>query len=273
MIRQLFASLSSLGACSTTPWHAASARCRKAVVYGLIFLSCTAVASQPTSASADTGNEDRFSGFEIRVIRPKFFTKTFRFEVGVQVWAILNNPFIYTFMGAGNVAFHFNEALAAEVSGAWGQSINKQEKTTLKKDFQINTIIHRTQHIVIGSLLWTPFYGKFQTSSERLIYYDFFLIGSGGITGINYQYDHCTKREDQVDISPQLKSYPAWSVGLGQKIFISKTTALRWDGRYTPYYATEGDGSCFNRSGQSQESSARKMKENIVVSFGISRFF
>ena len=88
------------------------------------------------------------------------------------------------------MTYHFSEALGLEVAGSYGISIDKNDKTLLKEEFDINTIILRTEYIVSGALLWTPVYGKFQTDEGSLIYFDTFLSFGGGLTGIDYQYDH-----------------------------------------------------------------------------------
>ena len=60
------------------------------------------------------------------------------------------------------MTYHFSEALGLEVAGSYGISIDKNDKTLLKEEFDINTIILRTEYIVSGALLWTPVYGKFK---------------------------------------------------------------------------------------------------------------
>ncbi|MCY4444647.1 MAG: outer membrane beta-barrel domain-containing protein [Proteobacteria bacterium] len=225
--------------------------------------------------------DDRFDDFEIRVIRPKYFTKSFRLETGLQGVAIFNHPFIYTYMGHLNLTFHFNEALALEASGYYGLSLDRNAKTELNSKFLIQTIIHRTQHIGMGSILWTPFYGKFQTSANKLVYFDFFLTGGGGVTGISYQYDHCSQGEQtsQPKLSKKLVHYPTANLGGGQKVFLTKNIAIRWDILYMPYRLRESDGLCVQtaqpdtNAGASAQADKKRWKVNYVFKLGVSRFF
>lgn len=229
---------------------------------------------------AADNNSDRFRNFEIRVIRPKYFTKTKKFEIGVQAAAIINHTFIYTYMGHLNLTYHLNEALAFEAGYMYGLSFERGAKTTLKDKFKINTIIHRPQQIATGALIWTPFYGKFQTFSKNLTYFDFFTSLGGGITAIDHQFDHCLENRgsDQSNsLKPQLNTYPTMAIGAGQKIYLSKKTGVRWDVNYTPYLLKEGDGGC--QSGESgstddsETSQEESRQDHVLVKIGISRFF
>ena len=42
--------------------------------------------------------DKRFKDIEIRVIRPKYFAKRSKFELGAQATVITNQTFIYTFL-------------------------------------------------------------------------------------------------------------------------------------------------------------------------------
>ena len=49
-------------------------------------------------AYAQSDEDQRFENVEIRVVRPRFFNKRKRFELGTQFSAIMNETFIYTFL-------------------------------------------------------------------------------------------------------------------------------------------------------------------------------
>ena len=241
---------------------------------GVIVLGILMVSLGEVQAATDP---DRFKGFEIRVIRPKYLTKSLRFEIGAQATAILNHPFIYSYLGSANLTFHLNEALAIEAAGAWGVSLDRRAKESLKDTFKINTIIHRTQYISTGSLIWTPFYGKLQTFSKKLIYFDFFLTAGGGVTGVDYQYDHCKqgRGETTTALTPKVIPYPTVAGGGGQKIYITKKTALRWDLNYMLFFTDSADANCNQGSSTSNSETPTKTtnKANVVLKLGVSRFF
>jgi outer membrane beta-barrel protein len=236
----------------------------------VIVLSLEAVvAGRAFSASQDK----RFKDIEIRVIRPKYFSKSSKFELGAQATVITNQTFIYTFMASGLMTFHFSEALGLEVAGSYGVSLDKNDKTLLKDEFDINTIIFRTEYIFSGALLWTPIYGKFQTDEGSLIYFDTFLSFGGGLTGIDYQYDHCPTvnfNEEPLDVpTPQTKSYPTFFGGLGQRFFLNKTTAFRWDARMMFFSYDLAHGEC---NQEFAEEGLTNSQQNVTIQIGASKF-
>src|SRR5690606_3852451 len=108
-------------------------------------------------------------------IRPRYFAKRQRLELGTQGLVVTNQTFIYTYMLSGILTYHFSEQLGLELMGAWGSSVDKEDKNTLDSSFNIKTQIVRSKTMLIGNALWTPIYGKYQLSSGRLIYFDTFL--------------------------------------------------------------------------------------------------
>lgn len=218
--------------------------------------------------------DKRFKDIEIRVIRPKYFAKRSKFELGAQATIITNQTFIYTFLASGLMTYHFSEALGLEVAGSYGISIDKNDKTLLKEEFDINTIILRTEYIVSGALLWTPVYGKFQTDEGSLIYFDTFLSFGGGLTGIDYQYDHCptinVKTDEAIAVpTPQTVSYPTFFGGIGQRFFLNKNTAFRWDARYMFFQYDPIDGSC---NPEEAVAGATANQNNVTIQIGASKF-
>jgi hypothetical protein len=69
--------------------------------------------------------EPKFQGYDIRVIRPRYFVKDSRFEAGLGVSAIMNQSFIYSFLGTGIATWHFSETLAVEGQASYGKSFDR----------------------------------------------------------------------------------------------------------------------------------------------------
>jgi outer membrane beta-barrel protein len=218
--------------------------------------------------------EGQFDKYEIRVIRPKYFSKTGRIETGAQLSVVMNQSFIYTYLATGILTYHLNELFAIEGAGAYGFSIDKDDKKSLDSKFKIKTQLLRTQYFFEGGLLYTPVYGKYQLSTGRVIYLDTFFAIGGGMTGVNYLYDHCPKAADQpnpataIDPPPPVtKGYPTVFFGGGQRIFLDKKTAIRWDVRAHTFSANTADGACFPDGG-----GASKVVTNITMQLGAGYF-
>ena len=223
-------------------------------------------------AQSDDQPKGQFESYEVRVIRPKYFTKARRAEVGAQMSVIMNQTFIYTYLMTGVLNYHFTESLGLEVDGSYGLSLDKEDKGILKKPpTSINTTILRTQYQMLGGLVWTPLYGKYQLASGRLIYFDTFLIGGGGLTGIDYQYDHCIKSPSGRTAdppAPQTKSYVGGMFGIGQRFFINKSLSLRFEVRDNFFSVDSRDGSCDPEYADSEMTTTN----NITMQFGASKF-
>ncbi|MCY4379960.1 MAG: outer membrane beta-barrel domain-containing protein [Proteobacteria bacterium] len=240
----------------------------------LILCGFSALFIIPTD-TVQANDQERFNNIEIRVIRPKYFTKSGKFELGLQGSAIVNHSFIYIFHGNMNLTYHLSEGIAFEGSGNFGVSVPRQEKNILQtRPFSIRTIIHRTQHVALGSFLITPVYGKFQLGS-RLTYFDFFLTFGGGISGIEYTSDDCKSAEGGSKASrkaatTRVANYPTMAVGGGQKIFINKHVAIRWDINYMGFWSNTKDSVCNDNK---QVTGRNELESNVSIKLGISRFF
>jgi outer membrane beta-barrel protein len=220
--------------------------------------------------------ETRFDNYEIRVIRPRYFSKRSKFELGVTGSVITNQTFIYTYLLSGALTYHFTDIFGLELSGTYGKSFPKEDMTTLRTDdFKIRTQILRTKYMMEGALLYTPIYGKYQLSTGRLIYFDTFLAAGAGSTGVEYLYDHCeaTKKDESgrdvpTDVpAPTVMSYPTFVIGGGQRYFLNKRDGLRWDVKLHHFSYNEKDGGC-----PIENLDSELQQDNVTFQFGVSRF-
>jgi outer membrane beta-barrel protein len=222
-----------------------------------------------------TANADQFDDYEIRVIRPKYFQKKGRFELGAQVAAIMNETFVYTYLASGLMTYHFNEYFALEGMAAYGFSLDREEKDTLQNQFDIRTQIFRTTYALEGNILWTPIYGKWQLPTGRLIYFDSYLSVGGGINGIYWNYeDFCVQTNTAGGgIAPipanATVAYPAFSVGFGQRYFLNKFLAIKWDIRNHFVIYNVADTEC----AVNPTVTGTDVHNNVTLQFGASRFF
>ena len=110
-----------------------------------------------------------------------------------------------------------------------------------------------------------------------MIYFDTYLHFGGGLTGINWQYsDFCvaTKVDPNSSETPIPEdttiSYPTIVVGLGQRYFVTKRTAIKWDIRNHSMIYNLGDTAC---NPDVDESSGTDIHHNITMQIGYSKFF
>jgi outer membrane beta-barrel protein len=226
----------------------------------------------PPSSTLAQDNQEKFEDYEIRVIRPKYFQKSGRFELGAQFNAVMNETFIYTFLATGLMTYHFNEILAIEGAASYGFSINKEDKRILFDEYRVRTQIFRTTYMLEAALQWTPIYGKWQLPSGRLVYFDTFLAGGGGLTGVEWKYsDFCsTPAAGTYDLpADTLKSYPTFLIGGGQRFYVRRDVAVKWDIRSHWVMYDKLDAECNPEAA----SSSSDLHTNITMQLGASKFF
>jgi len=248
----------------STQFHKAVARL--ALVVALFSAHCVLYASEKN------GLEDElFEEYEIRVIRPRYFIKSSRLELGGQMAVVMNQTFIYTYLMTGILTYHFNELFAFEGSGAFGFSLDKEDKRILDSEFDINTQIIREKYNLTGGLVWTPIYGKYQLSSGRLIYFDTFVSGGFGTFGVEHRFDHCQDINSTAitDIpSNKTVSYPGFYVGIGQRFFLDKHISVRWDVRDKIFNYSTKDTACDPNTTDAET----KSHQNVTMQLGASYF-
>ena len=213
--------------------------------------------------------EEQFSEFEIRVIRPRYFIKRNKFELGLSGSVITSQTFIYTFLGAATLGYHINDAFGIELLGMVGASIDKEDTTDLDQTFNIKTQILRTSMVYTGSLMWTPIYGKYQLASGRLIYFDMYLLGGMGLTEAEHRFIQCSRDASQAPPPPKTVGYTTYAFGLGQRFFLSKEDSIKWDVKDHLFFVSNQDSKCPDTEVAEVESTTN----NITISIGYSRFF
>lgn len=233
-----------------------------------------------TFSESVVAKDNRFENVEIRVIRPRYFNKRGRFELGAELSTVMNETFIYTYLATGMMAYHFSETLALEFSGAFGFSIDKEDKRLLFEEFEIKTKIFRTLYLAEAALQWTPIYGKWQLPSGRLIYFDTYLAAGGGMTGIDWKYsDFCvapdlSKNPNAEPLpSDTVKAYPTFMLGLGQRYFLNKNMALKWNIRNHSMLYNKLDAECAPATVGETGGGGNGVHNNITLQFGASKFF
>ena len=246
-------------------------------VFILLFLVCLTL----NSTLSDAKTTERFKNTEIRVIRPRYFNKTQRFELGAAVTSVMNESFINTYLATGLATFHFNENWAIEGSGSFGFSIDNGDKRVLFDKFDIKTEIIRTQYQFEGSLQYTPLYGKWQFGSGRLIYFDTFVQAGAGITGVNWMFsDFCEDPKLSLDPDMEIppadttKSYPTFVGGVGQRFFMDKSFSYRWDFKFHTFQYNTIDSECAPQTLLEEVGGGlSKMHSIITIQVGASKYF
>lgn len=195
----------------------------------------------------------------IDVVQNRVFVKGGRHELTLGTGFIFDNPFLRYETLEGRYTYHFREMLAFEANYAYAfnqtkailrdlENIPCDNPPTLFDDtgapiadcgVTLNPGPDPYKHIIGGNLLWAPIYGKFSIFSKKILHFDVFATGGAGY----YMGD----RENNF----------GFNVGVGSKIFINESTAVRIDFRNI----TIKEGAPFNH-----------IVNNRILSIGMSFF-
>lgn len=214
-----------------------------------------------------------FENNSIRVIRPRYFNKAQRFELGAQVSTIMNEAFIYTYMVSGLAAFHLNEEWAVEGAFGFGLNLDKSDKRLLFDEFGIKTYILRVSNYATAAVQWTPLYGKWQLSSGQLIYFDTYITAGGGMNGVSWLYsDFCEPPKEGGEPLPAdaVVTYPTGLLGIGQRYFVSKSLSYKIDLRYNRIFYSFADQKCTT---EASTESGTVGHDTVTLQLGASYYF
>ena len=206
--------------------------------------------------------------YKINVIRPRYFVKKNRLELAADAQMVMNETFTYTLLFSAMSAFHFTEYLAVGFDAAVGLNIDKPDTKTLKEDFYIEISSTYTKYNFGGNIMWSPVYGKYQLSSGKLIYFDTYVIGGGGLSTINMKIPSDGAEEGTEERINCL----AGSIGVGQRFYLNKHVSLRWQVKDVVIHIDQSDRSCTPNQSNTTQEPERYLYNTIIFQAGASYF-
>ena len=175
----------------------------------------------------------RFSNFQINVIRPKYFQKSMRLELGLSIAPIVNQTFSYPIIGNSFINFYVNDFIGLVSNYGMIKTLDKTDKVILTENFGISTQSLNLQEYYDFGMSLIPIYGKYQLADGALIYFDTFIEMTAGSMGINHDYASCL--EKGITREAQLKNYEAYGIAFGQKFFRTKKSVLTWKTKFVNF--------------------------------------
>ncbi len=184
----------------------------------------------------------------IAVLQKKYLPKTERFELFVGASNLMNDTFFLTAGLSARIAYHFSEQYALEGSLGFFTSENREVVGDLT-DGGVETIEYVTSRQYYGlNGRWSPIYGKISYLGRKIVPYEIYFTGGGGITKTSRDYNEISA-----------------NIGIGQMFAISKRWAIKWDFNYTAY-----NGRYINEKTLEKRS---QLVNNVFLSVGVSVFF
>lgn len=223
----------------------------------IFVLTAAIFSSLPFAIVRAEESSQQFEDVEIRVIRPKYFQKSMRFEVAANVATVMNKSYTYTYLPSAKLGLHITEWLEIFGEGALGITANKSDCTELGTKFAIEPVVHEFNSLLGGGVALTPIYGKYQVNSGDVIYFDWFLMAGGGVASMKKREQGCKPLEpNEATKSPTEYNPGQFNIGTGQRYFLNKNVSVNWFLR--DFFITElGAG----------------LAQSVTLSFGASYYF
>ncbi len=152
----------------------------------------------------------------IKAVSRKTFLKTGRFELEPSMQVTVNDAFFRSFVAAGRVSWHINEAFALEVGAGYIPPffVQKLEPVELlRNQLALINADNAVFALADDGLTFSPVYGKVAVLGDGIIHFDSFVSAGLGATFDN-----------GVDLV-----HPTMNIGVGGRIFLTRWLVVRAD--------------------------------------------
>lgn len=211
---------------------------------------------------------ENFEDSEIRVIKNKYFEKSMRLELSAGLASVMNQAFLYTYLGGVNVGFHFTEQFGVQGEAYLGQTVRKGDCDTLGTSFRIDPVVQEIKNYFGGAVSYTPIYGKFQMASGRVIYFDWFFEAGAGISRIRSGGVGCAAGGSSSEEVPVEGSALSVLGSTGQRIFLNENVSFNWRVRLMRAEGIRNDG-----ANNAKKSGLGADAQNyVLLNLGVSYF-
>lgn len=156
----------------------------------------------------------------IRAVSRRVFLKRQRFELVPLFGFTTNDPLNRAWSFGGRASWHFNEELAVDVGGGGGFNQPLQDLRIInpEADGEFPTGQPQLGYADVG-VTFSPFYGKLALMAEQVAHFDGFI--SGGLGAVFTQTGNVAN--------------PAFEIGLGTRVFVTRWLTMRADLRNYTY--------------------------------------
>jgi len=252
------------------------------IALGLLILGQSHTASAaPKGPGIDAITQFRKGKPKIPVVQNRFFVKSNRFEIAPMFGYVPNNPFARRFVGTVGFSYHFTEQISAQGVLSYSPDLGEQDLKGLTKTLiriarsgtgnqNFQQPLDKVTLSFSAVAIWAPLYGKINLLGEKVVSFDFYLVGGVGLnvrTLYAAQYDDSDGQPGVLLESKGNKPGPGPVIGAGTNFFINQTVALKLDARFNFYV---GDKPQYDPNDPVE---GKRFYNNFVLGAGISFFF
>lgn len=175
---------------------------------------------------------------KVLVIHDRKFTKSKKFEIGLDSGTIYSDPFYNSWSNGGHLGYHLSEYWSIQAFGNYSKTWYTPEAKRIndffvKKDFKSSAEYHRPLVYTGVDAEWAPMYGKFALFRSNIIYFD--LFGSLGVSASQHQIHF----EMKDGYSSSIQGKKEWNFGselsLGSRFYISPSLSFKAEAKNMIY--------------------------------------
>jgi outer membrane beta-barrel protein len=194
-------------------------------------LAALAAAAAPAPAAAQAPSKaDAFAG-KIPPVSGQLYRKAGRVELTASGNLSLNDAFFTKYFGGLKATYHFTEHLSAGLQGAGGAAVQTDSTVVCSSSrgcadadaTSLRQVPGRIRWIVGAEAAWSPVYGKLNVLSEQVAHLDFSILAGPDVVA----HDEVLSREAAATQTPGVVTSFGGHVGLGMRIFLAGSVALR----------------------------------------------
>lgn len=216
------------------------------------------------------------------VVQNRFFLKENRFEIAPVLGYVPNNPMVRRYVGGLLAGYHFSEVLAAEGCIMYAPDLEQGDlkdltHTLVRIGNEEGTEAEFQQPLdkmILGATFaarWAPVYGKINLIGERVLNFDFYLVGGLGMLSIHKYYaTYDDSRTPPTGIREnERKAVVPVNLGFGFDFFVTSTLAVKLDARSYLYADKKPD---YDPAEGTQVTESR-LYNNFVATTGVAVYF
>lgn len=204
----------------------------------------------------------------IKTIQRKNFMKIGRYEIGVDVGSVSNDPFLNRWIIGAVADYHFTELFALELQLGYAPNFDdpsqdcdpdwKELSCQLLEKNSVSPDISRLTTHASAALAYSPIYGK-AAVGRSIIAFDIF--GAFGLGVVNTTDDLVALQEDGPEAqATQEQWHPTTMISGGARVAFTDSVAARLEVKSMTYIETV-------------KSTTLEMKNNLIIQGGVSFFF
>jgi outer membrane beta-barrel protein len=193
-------------------------------------LAALALAATASPAAAQSTKGDAFAG-KIPPVSGQLYQKAGRFELTPTANISLNDAFYTKYFGGAKATYHFTEHWAAGIQGAGGATVQTSSAVVCSPTKGCNNADATAMRQVPGRIrwmlgaegAWSPVYGKLNVFSEQAAHVDLSILAGPDLIA----YDEVLSKADAALRAPGVSTSVGGHVGLGMRLFVSRSFAVR----------------------------------------------